>query len=409
MFLVAKESLFTGFNTNVFLQSIVYFLCSIFILVSLYYLIHIGNKFLPEDKKIAPAIKKILKYIFYIFVAYIIYRIFAKFESLRILSTILIVSVIIAYLLNPLVIKLEKSRYLNRKLSVIIVFSCIVLVFALLLVSVIPQTVQQFKGLVLNLPRYLNNTLDSISEYLNSHLGKNVIDISLVTDYIYSWTDKIKIHSSGDFDNVLSVLKNTMSKIFISILTPIFVFYFLSDKEYFINVIKSLLPKKRKKRILEICRKLDVEVFSYVKGRILMAVYVGVATGIFLAVIGVEFALPIALITIFADIIPYIGPLLGLVPAVVFAFMDNPIKALWVLVIYIFLQWTENNLIGPKILSGKIGIHPMVVLLAILVGGFTAGFTGMILILPVMIVIRTIYLEIKNKNVLNFDEEVRNE
>ena len=102
-----------------------------------------------------------------------------------------------------------------------------------------------------------------------------------------------------------------------------------------------------------------------------------------LMILGVNFAVAIGLITIVADIIPYIGPFLAFIPAFFFSVMDSWTKAIWVSIFFVFLQWAENNLFAPKILGKRTGLHPAVVLLCIVIGGGTFGVIGMILSVPV--------------------------
>ena len=128
-----------------------------------------------------------------------------------------------------------------------------------------------------------------------------------------------------------------------------------------------------------------------------MAVIVGITTTIFLFVMGIEFAIVIGFITGIADIIPYIGPFLGFLPAVIFAFIAGPIKALWVGIFFILIQWAENNILGPKILGKTTGMHPLTILLSIIAGGTMFGVMGMLLAVPFVSVMIILYKYFKNK------------
>jgi predicted PurR-regulated permease PerM len=120
---------------------------------------------------------------------------------------------------------------------------------------------------------------------------------------------------------------------------------------------------------------------------------------------GIEFAIVIGFITGLADIIPYIGPFLGFVPAVIFAFIAGPIKAVWVAVFFILIQWGENNILGPKILGKSTGMHPLTVLLSIIVGGTIFGVMGMLLSVPFVSVIIILYKYFKNKINIRFPKQ----
>ncbi|MDG2830143.1 AI-2E family transporter, partial [Vibrio parahaemolyticus] len=111
----------------------------------------------------------------------------------------------------------------------------------------------------------------------------------------------------------------------------------------------------------------------------------------------IDFAIVIGMITAIADIIPYIGPFLGFLPAVVLAFLSSPIKALWVAVFFVVIQWVENNILAPKVLGQSIGLHPLTVLLALIIGGGIFGVLGMILAVPVTAILMIIFRFIKMK------------
>jgi len=190
------------------------------------------------------------------------------------------------------------------------------------------------------------------------------------------------------------------------ILTPILTFYFLMDKDYFIERLKALIPKKNKEETIYLFKEIDTALSEFIRGRLLMAVAVGITTTIFLFAMGIEFAIVIGFITGIADIIPYIGPFLGFVPAVIFAFISSPIKALWVGIFFILIQWGENNILGPKILGKTTGMHPLTILLAIIVGGTMFGVLGMLLSVPFVSVMIILYRYFKNKINIRFPKQV---
>ncbi len=127
-------------------------------------------------------------------------------------------------------------------------------------------------------------------------------------------------------------------------------------------------------------------------GRLLLAIYVGVATTILLLVLKVDFAIIIGIITGVADIIPYFGPFFRFFyQQYFFALLDSPIKALWVGILFIGIQWIENNVLAPKIIGESTGIHPIAILLALIIGGGMFGVMGMIFSIPVIAVWKILF------------------
>lgn len=365
------------------------FLSLIFVLFATYYMVNIGNNYVDDKRKVRLNLRKILKYVLIFAGAAIIITIFKSFNSLRYLLNAFLTSVVIAYVLNPLVKWLE-TRYpkLKRKWWILIIFLALFLILVFMMVSLLPRTINEFSKLVNNFPLYLDQAKKVVIDLSHKYFGRDVLNL-----------EKLKVRDifgklgtlDFNFSSMMVGVKSTFSKIFIAVLVPIFVFYLLNDKEIFIKKLKELIPEKYREQSVAIGKKMDESVFKYVKGKILMAIYVGAAVGIFLGIIGVDFALVIGIITMFADIIPYIGPFLGLAPATVFALLDSPTKAIFVIIMFLFLQWTENNIVGPKIMSDQLGYHPMFVLIITIAGGFLFGFVGMIFALPFVIALEVVY------------------
>lgn len=365
------------------------FLSLIFVLFATYYMVNIGNNYVDDKRKVRLNLRKILKYVLIFAGAAIIITIFKSYNSLRYLLNAFLTSVVIAYVLNPLVKWLE-TRYpkLKRKWWILIIFLALFLILVFMMVSLLPRTINEFSKLVNNFPIYLDQAKKVVIDLSHKYFGRDVLNL-----------EKLKVRdifgklgtSDFNFSSMMVGVKSTFSKIFIAVLVPIFVFYLLNDKEIFIKKLKELIPEKYREQSVAIGKKMDESVFKYVKGKILMAIYVGAAVGIFLGIIGVDFALVIGIITMFADIIPYIGPFLGLAPATVFALLDSPTKAIFVIIMFLFLQWTENNIVGPKIMSDQLGYHPMFVLIITIAGGFLFGFVGMIFALPFVIALEVVY------------------
>lgn len=323
---------------------------------------------------------------------------------MRYLLNTTIISLIIAYVLNPAVRYFEKKKYLTRPRAIFLIYFLAILIIGLLLVTIVPRTVVEFRKLIKNFPTYVEEAQNVVSDLSVKYLGRDLFKLQNL-----KWREIVSTLFSNIESNMggfVSGIKSTISKTIMAILVPVFTFYFLNDKEVFIKAAKRLIPDKHEKKTMHLLKEIDTQVHQYIKGKALASVFVGVLTGVLLAIVGVDFAFIIGIITIFADIIPYIGPFISLIPAFVFALIDSPIKALCVLIIFPVANWLQNNIVGPKIFSDTLGIHPFAVLLSILVGGFTFGFVGMIFALPAVIVGEVIYNEYKNyKNKNNIEKE----
>lgn len=385
------------------------------IFLAIYYLINIGNRYIEGKKRINIDLRLITKIFLGILIFYLINIIFNKFPILGYTLSSVIIAIIFAYIIDPVVNYLERKG-VKRKFGVIIVYISALLIFGILIVSVIPKTISEISNLLASLPsmvdtllKEFNNFLANVFAKFNIELPENFINVyketnpkatgnvetpQIVSDILDSIKSTInslivKIQESlmGSLSNVLSKLYGFLTSAFRLVLIIIFSFYFSVDKERFLLKVKKAIPNKYRDDISYLTSNIDTALQQFIRGRMLLAIFVGALTMAYLLVLRVDFAIIIGLITCLADIIPYIGPFLGCAPAVLFAFMDSPMKALWVLILFVIVQWIENNILAPKLIGDSTGLNPLVILISIIIGGGVFGVWGMVISVPLTSII----------------------
>lgn len=385
------------------------------IFLAIYYLINIGNRYIEGKKRINIDLSLITKIFLGILIFYLINILFNKFPILGYTLSSVIIAIIFAYIINPIVNYLERKG-VKRQFGVIIVYISAILIFGILIVSVIPKTINEVSNLLTSLPgmvdtliREFNNFLSNVFAKFNIELPKNFINIyketnpkvngnvetpqivSNILDSIKGTINDliVKVQGSlmGSLSNVISKLYGFLTSAFRLVLIIIFSFYFSVDKERFMLRLKKAIPNKHREDISYLTRNIDIALQQFIRGRMLMAIFVGLLTMVYLLVLRVDFAIIIGLITCVADIIPFIGPFLGCAPAVLFAFMDSPMKALWVLILFVIVQWVENNILAPKLIGDSTGLNPLVILISIIIGGGIFGVWGMVISVPLTSII----------------------
>lgn len=402
-------------NASRFMIYAIAILSIILVFLAIYYLINIGNKHIESKKRINLDLPIIIKIFFGILIFYSIIVIFKKFSILGYTLSCVIIAVIFAYIIDPLVNYLERKG-IKRQFGVIIVYITVILIFAVLIISVIPKTINEISNLLTSLPDMVDtltkNVNGSMSEFFakfNVELPDNFIDVykksnpkvegnvetpeivSSILDSITKAVNKLVGNMQKSLmksaSNLLSKLYGLVTGAFRLLLVLIFSFYFSVDKEKFTLKLKKAIPNKHRKDVTYLVTRIDTALQQFIRGRLLMAIFVGVLTMIYLLILRVDFAIIIGLITCVADIIPYIGPFLGCAPAVLFAFMDSPIKALWVLILFVLIQWVENNILAPKLIGNSTGLSPLIVLISIIIGGGLFGVWGMVISVPITSII----------------------
>lgn len=393
-----NENIINLINQGGALNGILLGLQIIILALGIYYLVNIGNKHLEEGERLIFSKTVIIKFIITVLAILFFIYIYKNFLMVRTITLSILVAAMLAYFLNPMVKSVRKKLKISDNLAILTVFLIVILIFLILGFTVFPKTISDIKNLIIKFPEYYKQTLESINDFFNQYeLFKGInLDNELIIDNI----SKIYKKQTANAGNLLvNSAKNVMSFVFSLVLTPIFAFYFLKDKDKIKEKFKAMIPEARKERLIRLFSNIHNDMTKYIIGKIKMAIFVGFATFIMLLALGVEFSFVIGIITCVADIVPYVGPLMGLIPAFVFAFIDSPIKALWIFILYILIQWVENNIVGPKILSKETGFHPIVVLFLLILGAALFGFLGMILSVPIALVIKTVYNEyVVNKN-----------
>lgn len=375
-------------NLPILLYKTTWFLCVVLLSLIIYFLINIGNNYVEDKNKIKINYKKLLPLIIGIIFLISMKTLFNKYIVLSDTFYTIIFSAILAYLFNPIINYLE-TKNINRFWGVLLLYLVIIGIVFILAFLVIPKSSTEIKRLMVDMPEYINKA-SGLIDFLYNEYYSTIGDLPP----IFQGVQQVVMENIVGLETmVVNGLKtfiggiiNTFSKIISLVLTPILTLYFLVDKDYFKSKIIGLIPKKYRKDSLDLSRNIDLSLSKFVRGKIIMAAYVGIMTSIVLLLLGIEFAIVIGFITGFADIIPYIGPFLGFLPAVFFALLSSPIKAIWISIIFVLIQWTENNILAPKVIGDTTGIHPIIVLLSIIIGGGVFGVLGMILSVPVVAV-----------------------
>ena len=360
----------------------------ILLAIIIYYLVNIGNKFISERKRIKIRDKRILSVLLGLLCIFVLYNIFKKYTIVSDTAFTIILSAIIAYLFNPIIDYFE-SKNIKRVYGVLILYLSILVIIFILAFLVVPKSGRELKRLATDMPKYIENISAMIDIYYTKYTSTmgDLPDIFQgIQEILRENLIVIENIVVNGLKNFFSVIMNVFSKVVSIVLTPILTFYFLVDKDYFTKKIKKLIPGRHREKGLELTREIDGVLSKFVRGKLILASYVGIVTSIFLLIMGVDFAIFIGFITGIADIVPYIGPFIGFIPAFFFALLVSPIKALWVSIFFVLIQWVENNILAPKIIGDTIGMHPMVILLSIIIGGGVFGILGMILAIPAVAV-----------------------
>ena len=253
-----------------------------------------------------------------------------------------------------------------------------------LLVGLIPPVVRQFQQLTESLPALMDWGQRMVG-MAQDFLKERGLSLTAVWNELFTQLgQKVGGAVAGLAQSVGQAVQSA-SKLF---LAPLFAFYLLRDRRRIASNLTLLIPVQHRARAVRAAREMRRETANFLRGQLMVSAFVGVLSAIGLLLVGTPGWLILGLLMGVMELIPYFGPLLGGIPAVLLALQGGLGKALWTVGVLVAVQQVEGGVLSPRLLSGATKLHPLMVLLVISAGGMLGGTLGMLLALPVIVSLR---------------------
>ena len=305
----------------------------------------------------------------------------------------LLLSLIVSFLLDPAVQFFEVKK-INRTLSIFIVYLLIFsLLFLLLLVVGPPNWKGMINALKADFPRYISQAI----EWLSGWLAVAQQHFPFITNY--DLTERLRSASQAFFGLVLMETPRSAIKIgSLLLLVPLFSFFFLRDSRRIMRSLISLTPNRYFEMVLDIYAHVSWQLSHFIRGRILEALIIGIVVWLGLSLTDIRYAPILAVIAGATNLVPYIGPLIGMIPGLIIALVDLGMggQFWWILCVYVLIAQIilDNFILIPILISKVSNLHPLWVILAIIMGGKLYGVMGMIIGVPIASIVNIIFIEI---------------
>ncbi|HBW36296.1 AI-2E family transporter [Desulfosporosinus sp. BICA1-9] len=294
---------------------------------------------------------------------------------------------VLAFLLNPFVEGLERYR-ISRNKSIAIVFTIIIAILATAIFFILPIIYNELSKLVVVLPKTIESITVMIDGFREQFKATGLP--SRVAQVLDQQLAQSEIIIADRLNLFLASLPNVLSTFTLYMLSPVIAIYFLADWKGLGNGFFRIIPQRWRMEWRRLWQDINHVIRQFIRGDLVVAVIVGILIGIGVKLVGMEYALLIGLICGIFDLIPYFGPVIGAVPAVLLALTQSPAMAVKVTLIIFIVQQLEGNIISPKLMGESVGLHPLWVVFALLACGEIAGFWGMFLAVPLAAVVRVI-------------------
>lgn len=307
------------------------------------------------------------------------------------------IGLIIAWLFDPLVDFLQKKK-IPRIVSCIIVYVIFIGLLSLLIFLMVPSFVDQIKDFIKAIPNFLTESKDFVSSTLNSFSSGTDIDVTSVKQQIFATLESIGTNLTTNLPNtLLSIGKGIISGGMNVILGLMIGFYMLYDFDKVNKRILEIAPKKYHDDLKDLGNRINHSLREYVMGVFIVMTLVFVTQSICLTLAGLEAPLIFALFCAVTDIIPYFGPYIGAIPAVLVGFTMSPFTGICCIIAIVVVQLLENNFYQPLIMGHAMKLHPVTIMLGLLIFEHFFGIIGMIIATPVIATIKVILMFIDER------------
>ena len=342
----------------------------------------------------------LLKIIFILTIVVLIFICSKLLEDWKILSSIgnvlsvispLFIGIGLAWLFDPFVSYLNKKG-VSRILGAIFVYIIFLSFIYLLLRLMIPSITNQLNDLAKNVPNFINylkENIDKFFENLNNLGNYNFTDIKIsIYDSINNLSRSLTIDLPKTIMNAVSSIISGSVNLLIGLLIGL---YMLFDFDNVKKHLYSLIPKKYQDDTRTLLTRLNNNLKSYVHGTLLIMFILFVFQSIALAIAGLEAPMVFGLFCAITNVIPYIGPYIGGIPAVIVGLSISPTTGIFVLIAIVLAQTLESYFLQPIVMGKTMKLHPVTIMLGLLLFGHFFGILGMILATPVISILKTIF------------------
>jgi len=355
----------------------------------------------------------IIKALVVLVVAFLLYKMLD-------LVLVVLTAVVIASAIEPLIHWFGKYK-IRRLFAVITTYISIILIFSGLLYFFIPPVLDEASNLLSSAPKYLDTVTlwnplndakltetakmaDGISDGINS--SKQIINSASAgnsnSTVLSDLITRFQGLTASASDNIINIASGIFGGVFSFILIIVLSFYLAVQEGGVEKFLRIVTPIKNEAYVIDLWKRSQRKIGYWMQGQMLLGVVVGVLVYLGLMILGVENALVLAVFAGVLEIIPVFGPILSAIPAIIFGFAGGGLTlGLLVLGLFVIIQQFENHLIYPLVVKKVVGVSPIVVILALIIGGKFAGFLGIILSVPATSVLMEFLTDIqKDKDMI---------
>ena len=297
----------------------------------------------------------------------------------------IIIAGLLYYILRPVVQFL--SKYIPVTLSILLIYGVIGTAGYTAIHFLGPVIITQGEELIEKIPDKLETLATQSKDALNKSSASDYVSEDKISQYAKEYTESFPRLLS---DHAVTIFSTVTSIVTVLLVVPFIVFYFLKDGHKLRPFLLKHIPSNVETEGNRILKDVDKTLSTYIVGQFIIAIVDGVMMYIGYLIIGLENALILAIFATLLIVVPFLGPFLGTIPAIISGLLISPLTAFKVLILLIIVQQIEGHLITPQVMGKRLDIHPLTVILLLLVSGSLYGFIGILIAIPTYSVVKVI-------------------
>lgn len=316
-----------------------------------------------------------------VFKSILIILLFVLLYILKDVVIIFLFALIIASAVSPFASWLDQKRF-PRLLGVLFLYLTVFGLFVFVFSLIIPFVSQELGQLTETLPKIVERVSSSLEDVQKG--SPQYLDF--ISEF-QNMLEGLSNYLQQSSQSLVSVIASIFGGVFSFIAIIVISFYLSVTKKGIESFLSSVLPDKYESYVTGLWKRAEVKVGRWLQGQLLLALIVGLMVYVGLSLMDIRFALVLGILAMMLEIVPIVGPVIAAIPAIFLAFLQSPTLGFWVIIFYVVVQQLENHILVPLVFGKTIGLNPVVVIIALLVGQQLAGIPGMILSVPVATVI----------------------
>lgn len=290
-----------------------------------------------------------------------------------------IFALLVVYLAHPLVTTLEKKD-IPRSVAILLVYLLFATLIGMVIAWLLPAVRDEIEQILVILPQQALRW-ERLAQGMLRRMRRVEVPLT-VKDAISNLFTRLQQGLEFFAERVVEITVALLSRVMSLIVAPIIAYYILRDRSLLKDQVLNLVPVHSRSDVLRLLSEINQVLNGFIRGQLIVSCAMAVMLTLGLSLIGVRYALLIGLIAGLFDLIPYFGPIIGAVPALLLASVQSFWKVVWVLVLFTAANQFEASVLVPKITGDRVGLHPLVVIFALLAGGELFGILGLLIAVP---------------------------